>query len=143
MKGLSWKAILLGALTDLGSTQIFSVLVILFLYLNQDQTLEQVQFTATHSLWIKSILYGLGALASLLGGYVGAWIAKRREVLHGALTGIACVAIGLYSLSAQKWAFQLVLISLSPLLGACGGYLRRLRVKAVEDSKQRDRENKA
>ena len=67
----------------------------------------------------------LGGLGSVLGGYVSARIAKHDQVLNGALSSILSVAAGLYSLihsSAHSW-LPFVLVPLSPVLGALGGYL--------------------
>ena len=67
----------------------------------------------------------LGGLGSVLGGYVSARIAKHDQVLNGALSSILSIAAGLYSLihsSAHSW-LPFVLVPLSPVLGALGGYL--------------------
>ena len=67
----------------------------------------------------------LGGLGSVLGGYVSASIAKHDQVLNGALSSILSIAAGLYSLihsSAHSW-LPFVLVPLSPVLGALGGYL--------------------
>jgi hypothetical protein len=73
----------------------------------------------------------LGALCSVLGGYVSARIAKHDEVLNGALSAILCVGIGVYAVlsgsAASHLGLHLVFLPLSPALGALGGYLSSRR----------------
>ena len=70
----------------------------------------------------------IGALCTVLGGYVAAVIAKREEVLNGALASFLCVAFGIYAMTSGKSndpaAVQAGLIVISPILGAAGGWLR-------------------
>jgi hypothetical protein len=75
----------------------------------------------------------LGALCSVLGGYVSARVAKHDEVLNGALSSILCLGFGVYDLIGGSVAdhhlgFELLFLSLmSPVLGAIGGYLSSQR----------------
>jgi len=70
----------------------------------------------------------IGVACTVLGGYVAAVIAKREEVLNGALASFLCVALGIYAMASGKSndpaAVQIALIVISPLLGALGGWLR-------------------
>jgi hypothetical protein len=70
----------------------------------------------------------IGVASSLLGGYVAARIAKRDEILNGALSSLLCPAIGVYSLSSGKivgsLSEQSLLLLSSPVIAALGGYLR-------------------
>lgn len=70
----------------------------------------------------------IGAACTVLGGYVAALIAKREQVLNGALASFLCVAFGVYAMASGKSgdpaAIQVSLIVLSPILGAAGGWLR-------------------
>ena len=73
----------------------------------------------------------LGALCSVLGGYVSARIAKHHEILNGALSSILCIGFGVYALfsgsAADQVGLHLVFLPLSPALGAFGGYLSSRR----------------
>ncbi len=70
----------------------------------------------------------IGAACTVLGGYVAALIARRGEVLNGALASFLCIAFGIYAMASGKSndpaAVQTALIVISPLLGAAGGWLR-------------------
>jgi hypothetical protein len=70
----------------------------------------------------------LGSACSILGGYVAARIAKRSEILNGALSAILCVGFGLYAFAkgtdGASPTTHLAFLVLSPVLGALGGYLR-------------------
>lgn len=75
-------------------------------------------------------------LSSILDGYVAARVAKENEVVVGALSSWACIALAanafVHGLSGQPiWQF-LVWLPGSPLLGALGGYVtqRTTRRKA-------------
>lgn len=66
-------------------------------------------------------------LSSILGGYVAARFAKENEIVVGALSSWACIALAanalVHGLSGQPiWQF-LVWLPGSPLLGALGGYI--------------------
>jgi hypothetical protein len=66
-------------------------------------------------------------LSSILGGYVAAHFAKENEIVVGALSSWACIALAanalVHGLSGQPiWQF-LVWLPGSPLLGALGGYI--------------------
>ena len=70
-----------------------------------------------------------GSFWSIFGGYLAARIAKRSELLNGALASCLCVGTGLYSLGAGHSAFplwlQLLPLVTSPALALFGGYLCR------------------
>ena len=71
----------------------------------------------------------LGLLATVLGGYVAARIARRAEIVHGALSAWFCMGLGVYGLAvgigaAPAWQHALAFV-LSPTFAAFGGYLRR------------------
>jgi hypothetical protein len=79
----------------------------------------------TPSLYFTQL--ALGALASVLGGYVAARLAKRGAVLNGALSAFLCVGFGVYAMFTKPdamgpWAHVGFLV-VSPMLGAVGGWL--------------------
>jgi hypothetical protein len=69
-----------------------------------------------------------GVLASILGGYVAARIAKRNFLLNGALSAYLCIGSGIYAMvtgaggTIPLWQ-HIVFLPLSPALGALGGYI--------------------
>ena len=69
-----------------------------------------------------------GALASVVGGYVAARIAKRGYLLNGALSAYLCIGSSIYALvmgrggTTPLWQ-HIAFLPLSPALGALGGYI--------------------
>jgi hypothetical protein len=139
MRQISPKAIAAGAAVDIIATNVvtFPLLVGVMAKLATDglSTAQQTAalrdaFDASPGLYTTSLL--VGSVCSVLGGYVAAHIARRRELLHGALSAVLCVGFGL-------WAWRDVAASgvgvwehvayavLSPSLGAFGGAVRRRR----------------
>jgi hypothetical protein len=88
----------------------------------------QVRLTLENSVLFKVGGWVIGGLMSIAAGYVAAAIAKRSELLNGALSSILCVALGLYALlfgaaGHSPWMGALDLV-LAPLLAMLGGYVR-------------------
>jgi hypothetical protein len=69
-----------------------------------------------------------GAMASVLGGYVAARMAKRGYLLNGALSAYLCIGSSIYALVTGRggaiplWQ-HIAFLPLSPALGALGGYI--------------------
>ncbi len=146
IKKASIKGILLGAITDIVSTNVVVIPVII--YVIHTQTVMGVPVEKAVSLVPgilrdNSILYfylvfGLGGLSSVLGGYVGARIAKHDEILNGTLTSFLCVANGIYTLiwdpthaHSPQWQ-NLISMLLAPMLAALGGYLRLRQIESKD-----------
>ena len=77
----------------------------------------------------KVATFVTGASASILGGYVAAWLAKHDELLNGAFSAYLCVALGLIGMvtvtaSPADRLLEVAMMPLSPALGLFGGYLR-------------------
>jgi hypothetical protein len=135
MGKLSLKGIVLGGLTDIVASVILGFPVIAFLMAKIDLThtpKEQVQATVHAALQANTPLYVLqlliGAACSVLGGYVGARLAKHYELLNGSLTSFLCVALGIYTLVTRTGSgsplLEWVSFVASPAFGLLGGYLR-------------------
>jgi hypothetical protein len=135
MSKLSLKGIVLGGLTDIGASGILGFPVIAFLMAKIDlihTPKEQVQAAVQAALHANTPLYLLqlliGAACSVLGGYVGARLAKHDELLNGSLTSFLCVALGIYTLVTRTGSASPLLevagFVASPALGLLGGYLR-------------------
>ncbi len=73
-----------------------------------------------------------GALASVLGGYVAARMAKRGHLWNGALSSYLCIGSSIYALvtgaggTIPLWQ-HIAFLPLSPALGALGGYIAAKR----------------
>ena len=141
MKRVSIVGVLVGGVVDVIATNIVAIPLMLdvmsrhdFAHVPKDQlgaaiaAATQSDPLYTLSAWL------LGALASVFGGYIAAAIAKRAEVLNGALSCWLCVAIGILGLVRPMPAgaplAQLILAFIaSPLLGAAGGYVRTAQLR--------------
>ena len=136
MSKLSFKGVLVGGITDIVASNLLAIPIIVYLMLTKIDLAHlpsnQITPAITAALHANGPLFTLGTLlgmgCSILGGYVGARLAKHDELLNGALTSFLCLAFGIYSLSkgSGSTSTSLVLMSLvaSPMLGLLGGYLR-------------------
>ena len=130
MNRISLKGVVIGNIVDIVSTTIAVLPIMLYILISSrpsGHTAESVTqvLMASSVFWVSSII--LGALCSVLAGYVSARIAKHDEVLNGALSSILCVAGGVYSGLNGSAALNLALLPLGPVLGALGGYLNSRR----------------
>jgi len=126
MNRISLKGVVIGNIVDIVSTTIAVLPIMMYILISAGpsrHTADSVAqvLMASSVFWVSSIV--LGALCSVLAGYVSARIAKHDEVLNGAFSSILCVVGGLYSVLSGSAALHLALLPLSPVLGALGGYL--------------------
>jgi hypothetical protein len=137
MKRISLKGVAIGNIADIVSTSIVVLLVTMHVLISSAPSkdaagsADQVVMESS-AFWIWSSI--LGALCSVLGGYVAARIARHDELLNGALSSILCVGLGVYALGGGSTAgpsgLHLVFLPLSPVLGAFGGYMGSRRKAA-------------
>jgi len=126
MNRISLKGVVIGNIVDQVSTIIALLPIMMYILIasgpsgDTADSITQV-LTASSVFRVSSII--LGALCSVLAGYVSARIAEHDEVLNGALSSILCVAGGVYSVLSGSAALHLALLPLGPVLGALGGYL--------------------
>ena len=130
MKQISLKGVVIGNIVDIVSTNIAVLPIMMYLLISSgpsgDTANSVTQVLMASSVFrVSSII--LGALCSVLAGYVSARIAKHDEVVNGALSSILCVVGGLYSVLSGSAALHLAFLPLSPVLGALGGYLNSRR----------------
>jgi hypothetical protein len=132
---VSFKGFIIGGIVDMAATFVAAFPVGIYAFAvsgaGKLPQAQQAQALAdamrnTPSLYIAGLL--VGALCSVLGGYVAARVARHDELLNGALSSFLCVATGLYALArgtegTAPWVHVLLLV-ISPLLGALGAYLR-------------------
>jgi hypothetical protein len=147
MSQFSLKGVALGGVVDIVATNLLALPVVILAGLQanvaalpkEEQTRAVIDtLQGTPSLYATQLV--LGALASILGGYVAAKVAKRGPLLNGALSAFLCVGSGVYTMIARTdtmgpWSHAGFLI-LSPVLGAFGGWLwerrqSRIRVTPV------------
>jgi hypothetical protein len=136
MKARSVVGVLVGGVVDIVATNVFALPVVIYALLKYRlvgspggaQTLVNA-VGSDPSLYVT--MWFLGAAASVLGGYTAAWIARRSELLIGALSAYLCTALGVASLvhvaSGTLLAQHLAALLVSPMLGVLGGYLRRMQ----------------
>ena len=132
MRQISAKAVIVGSLFDIIGTQLLLVLLIIAICIPLLGTGQidaaQIRAALDGSILYKVGGYLIGGLMSVAAGYVAAAIAKRGELVNGALSAVLCVAVGVYALLSgtagqSPWVHALDIV-LAPALGVFGGYLR-------------------
>jgi hypothetical protein len=142
MSKLSFKGVVVGGVTDIVATTILTIPVVAYILITKLQpanmSQDQIQIAVTAAIQANRLLYVcqllVGSGCSVLGGYVGARLAKHDELLNGSLTSFLCVGGGFYSLAAGIGSSSLLLhlagFVVSPALGLLGGYLRLAQKRA-------------
>ena len=96
-RGISFLAIFLGVLTDIGGSAIvgFALSVALSAFLLSQRAAFDELAIAFQSpvFWIPGAVLGLAL--TVLGGFVAGRVAKRSQVMHGAITGSISATFGL------------------------------------------------
>ena len=133
---ISIWAVFVGGIADIVATNLLQIPVLLLWVMPNMAGHSGAEFAAAvkKALASDQVLFGLlfllGGLCSVLGGYIAARIAKRSEVLNGALAAWLCVAIGVFGLFGRenmtsRDVLLIVLdVPLSVALSALGGWLR-------------------
>jgi hypothetical protein len=142
LRDISLKGVVLGATSDIVATNLLLAPVAIYFFARLDQSLPSAQksaaftraFTEDPQLYLIGMI--LGCTASIFGGWVAARIARRAELLNGALSAVACVGFGIYGMTthadvAPLWQ-HVAFFVLSPALGAFGGAIRRRQHARVE-----------
>ncbi|OGG44151.1 hypothetical protein A2841_00395 [Candidatus Kaiserbacteria bacterium RIFCSPHIGHO2_01_FULL_48_10] len=143
LKKISWKAIIIGAVIDVVGTNVASIFFFSYIItqyslssLPSEQYVAKIQEIILHNPVLFGISFLIGAGFSVLGGYVAAWIAKRNELLNGALSSFLCVLSGLAGLfmalnPSVPIILEILSIPLSPALGFLGGYIRKRQISSA------------
>jgi uncharacterized membrane protein len=124
---ISIKAIILGVLIDYGGTFVLVLVsIVIFDFFTAGQTFTGNHFFAhmrriTLPLHIVSLVGGLAF--TFLGALVAARIAKRLEVLHGAVVGCIAMLPGLLSLSSNYALFNILSFVCTLSVAMFGGYI--------------------
>ena len=131
---VSIVSIVIGGITDVVSSSVLALPVIIYVMVKYDlfrlATGPTAIPTLIHSsVWLYGLQLGIGLGCSVLGGYVAAWMAKHNELLNGALSSFLCTAIGVYSVlsgkDSQSVVVQIFLLAAAPAFALLGGYLRQ------------------
>jgi Mg2+/citrate symporter len=137
-KKVSFLGFLVGGIVDVVSSNIWGIAITVYIVISYKLlsaapaqiTLRVLQIMKIDP-WIIAANMFVGGLCSILGGYIGALIAKHDELLNGALSAYLCVLIGLFSIITGAYSTSLIVALLSllidPLLCMFGGYLRLLQ----------------
>jgi uncharacterized membrane protein YfcA len=134
MSKVSAKGVLIGGIVDVVTSFVLGFPFTIYAMSKLDLShlssaqMQTALTTAIHNnvpLYAAQLLVGLAC--SVLGGYVAARLAKREELLNGALSSFICVVLGVYMVasgndSTPHWLQALMFIA-SPALALLGGYL--------------------
>jgi hypothetical protein len=144
MRRISWLAVLIGGIVDVGGSGLAGLPLVIYVMATSnilalsetEQTVAITAFIHAHAA-VYAVLAIVGTFFSLLGGYVSALIARRSEILNGALSSFLCLGFGIWALATGQeqmptWLF-LLLLPLSPIVSGLGGYFRlRQRTRLAE-----------
>jgi hypothetical protein len=139
---ISIKAVVLGAIVDMGATMvagiafgIYAMMQIDLINVPKAQVGDAVAAFMHGSLVLRGLQFAAGAAASVLGGYVAARVANRDALLNGALSAFLCMVLGVVSIvfgtNTSPLPVVVLDIVLSPLFGLAGGSLRLARQRRV------------
>jgi hypothetical protein len=137
-KKVSFLGFIVGSVVDIVGTNIWGFVITIYVIISYkllqsppaEMTSSIMHIFRTDPIILVANMV-VGGLFSILGGYIGALIAKHDELLNGALSSILCVLSGVYSIATGSYSGLLGLAILSlfidPLLCTFGGYLRLLQ----------------
>jgi hypothetical protein len=138
-KRVSFLGFIVGSIVDIVGSNVWGIIItfyVIFSYNLLKTPPAQMSSSVMHIFKTDPLVFSanlvVGGLFSILGGYIGALIAKHDELLNGALSSILCVCFGFYAIATGSYTTTLILAILSlfidPLLSMFGGYLRLLQV---------------
>ncbi len=139
-KRVSILGFTVGSVVDIIGTNIWGIFMTIYVMVSYDllhaaassptEVTAKVQEIFQTDTLVFLLNFIVGAMFSILSGYIGASIAKHDELLNGALSSFLCVLSGVYALFfTGSHPVHLVLLEIfaliiSPLLAMFGGYLR-------------------
>ena len=145
--GIRPLAVTVGALMDILSTTVLSVLAIALIShhygvepgeISDEQLRRLAADPGMLSLWLF-----IGTVCTVLGGFTAARMARTHSVKHGAFVGLTGIAMGLLSYDSQAggpppplW-FDLLRFAVLVPAGAVGGALAKRPQDSVEDHPSR------
>ena len=141
--GVKIRPIITGAVVDYAATYALVTLYLIFVYMKEPLEeggvpAEALQEALKEMLSSQEGLLDLliiGALCTILGGYIAGWIARTEEIKHGALVGAVSLIIGLVQTgmageaSPVPYWHELLGYLLAIPAGALGGSLAQRRAR--------------
>ena len=141
--GVKIRPIITGAIVDYVATYALITLYLIFVYMKEPLEeggvpAEALQEALKEMLSSQEGLVDLliiGALCTILGGYIAGWIAGTEEIKHGALVGAVSLIIGLVQTgmageaSPVPYWHELLGYLLAIPAGALGGSLAQRRAR--------------
>ena len=133
MNQISVKGILLGALSAYIVSKILGLPILLYLT-SKIGTPPSTAFGLIHFNKILLAEAVINLMSAVIGGYIAAFIAKKNELLNGALSSFLALGLGVFSwfssypLTNGKYWWFLVLATY-PLFSLFGGHLRLKQVR--------------
>jgi hypothetical protein len=144
MNKISIPAVISGAIMDMVATFVLVIPLtfyemsrhhLLKLQLPPDQAQAAVKAAFAGDITWQLTGFLIGAVGSVIGGYMAGKIAKHNEMLNGSLTCVLCVGFGLISglrgTSINPTWLHIVTFFLAPALGALGGYIYMIRKQSA------------
>lgn len=142
MRKISIKGVLIGGVLDVVLSAILGVPLVIFVIasrgigrLPKDQMRRALVMAIHGTPSLYAVQLFIGAISTVLGGFVAARLARHDHILNGLLSSAVCMAIGVYSIMTGKSSEPLVgqlvlLLVITPLCGATGGYLAQPRPRS-------------
>lgn len=139
---VSVRAVIIGSVSDIVGTNVWGVVLGIFLVsrynlASMPQSQIGAEITATlrsEPLFAVNLL--VGALFTIMGGYIASSIARRNEILNGALASFLCVSVGIFSLvtgsSGDPLWLQVFWLPVSVGLAMLGGLLKAKQRSGVQ-----------
>ena len=128
---LSFKAIILGAIVDVVGTNIWGLIVGIYLVnshhlmgLPPAEQTAQLKILLTQGGMVQILTQFFGGAFTIFGGYIAARIAKHDELLNGACASFLCVLFALFAIGSAPISSVLIGVIANPVLGLAGGYIR-------------------
>ena len=139
--GVKIRPIIIGAVVDYVATYALITLYLILVYMKEPLEKGGVPAEALQEA-LKEMLSSqeglldlliIGALCTILGGYIAGWIAGTEEIKHGALVGAVSLIIGILQtgmageVSAVPYWHELLGYLLAIPAGALGGFFAQGR----------------
>lgn len=150
--GVQFRPVIAGAVVDYIATQVIVLLYLFISYIKDpfekggapEEAIEKALMEMMSSQEGILTLLAIGALCTVLGGYIAGRLAKGEEVKHGALVGTVSLIIGILQTAAagqespvSNW-YELLGYILAIPAGALGGSFAEGKAKlSIPGSKQR------
>jgi nitrate/nitrite transporter NarK len=101
LKRINILSIIVGIIVDMVGTMIASSIFTAIYVLSNHIDIQNIKELYTNNLYI-SLSMIIGAIFSILGGFVAARIAKQNKLMNSAIIGIACEIVGIYTIFNGK-----------------------------------------